>query len=216
MVLLAAQGMPAAKIAQVTFTSLDRSRDVITTSTPMDAENMLGHQLPEPVPPFADFWATLDEIFAWLAGEVTLVAPQRVERPDLDPAWVAPRAITSWRRGFPFELIRYAGVNRLKVDVDLSSGRSPGFSVPWSRATQQRLGDPHRRRIDFPAVADAMPARPSSLGEQRRGPQHPPVHGDVVDLHAALDQQHNAAVGSIQAVLRPARSSGRFSGVEGG
>ncbi len=80
--------------------------------------NMLGHQLPKPLPPFADFWATLDEIFAWLAGEVTLMVPQRVERPDLDPAWVAPRAITSWRRGFPFELIRYAGVNRLKVDID--------------------------------------------------------------------------------------------------
>jgi hypothetical protein len=81
-------------------------------------ENMLGHQLPKPLPPFADFWATLDEVFGWLAGEVTLVVPQRVERADLDPAWVAPRAITSWRRGFPLELIRYAGANRLKVDID--------------------------------------------------------------------------------------------------
>jgi hypothetical protein len=26
-------------------------------------ENMLGHQPPRPLPPFADFWATLDEIF---------------------------------------------------------------------------------------------------------------------------------------------------------
>jgi predicted nucleotidyltransferase component of viral defense system len=81
-------------------------------------ENMLGHQLPRPLPPFADFWATLDEVFAWLAGEVAVVVPQRVERADLDPAWVAPRAITSWQRGFPFELIRYAGANRLKVDID--------------------------------------------------------------------------------------------------
>jgi hypothetical protein len=81
-------------------------------------ENMLGHQLPRPLPPFADFWATLDEVFSWLAGETTLVVPQRVEREDLDPAWVAPRAITSWRRGYPFELIRYAGANRLKVDID--------------------------------------------------------------------------------------------------
>lgn len=31
---------------------------------------------------------------------------------------MAPRAITSWRRGFPFELIRYAGANRLKVEID--------------------------------------------------------------------------------------------------
>ncbi len=81
-------------------------------------ENMLGHQLPRPLPAFADFWATLDEVFAWLAGEVALVVPPRAEQANLDPAWIAPRAITSWRRGFPFELIRYAGANRLKVDID--------------------------------------------------------------------------------------------------
>ncbi len=80
--------------------------------------NMLGHQLPRPLPPFDDFWATLDEVFAWLAGESALVVPARAEKGDLDPAWVAPRAITSWRRGVPFELIRYAGSNRLKVDID--------------------------------------------------------------------------------------------------
>jgi glyoxylase-like metal-dependent hydrolase (beta-lactamase superfamily II) len=81
-------------------------------------ENMLGHQLPRPLPPFADFWATLDEVFRWLAGQITITVPPRAERGDLDPAWVAPRAITSWRYGFPFELIRYAGANRLKVDID--------------------------------------------------------------------------------------------------
>ncbi len=81
-------------------------------------ENMLGHQLPRPLPPFADFWATLDAVFAWLAGEAPVVVAQRIERADLDPTWVAPRAITSWHRGFPFELVRYAGANRLKVDVD--------------------------------------------------------------------------------------------------
>ena len=81
-------------------------------------ENMLGHQLPRPLPPFADFWAVLDEVFAWLGGQVQLVAPQRIERADLDPAWIAPRAITSWRRGFPFELIRYSGANRLKIGGD--------------------------------------------------------------------------------------------------
>jgi predicted nucleotidyltransferase component of viral defense system len=35
-------------------------RDEIET----EWENMLGHQLPRPLPPFADFWATLDEVFA--------------------------------------------------------------------------------------------------------------------------------------------------------
>jgi predicted nucleotidyltransferase component of viral defense system len=80
--------------------------------------NMLAHQLPSPLPPFRDFWDTLDAVFAWLAGEVSLPAPSRVQRGDLDPEWVPPRAITSWRRGFPLELIRYAGANRLKVDID--------------------------------------------------------------------------------------------------
>ena len=43
----------------------------------------------------------------------------------LDPDWEAPKAITSWRRGVPLELLRYAGVNRLKVDIDYraESGR---------------------------------------------------------------------------------------------
>jgi predicted nucleotidyltransferase component of viral defense system len=80
--------------------------------------NMLGHQLPNPLPPFADFWATLDQAFSWLAGELRVVEPPRAERADLDPEWTAPTAITSWRRGFPLELIRYAGANRLKVDLD--------------------------------------------------------------------------------------------------
>ncbi len=81
-------------------------------------ENMLGHQLPSPLPPFAEFWVTLDAVFVWLTGEAPVVVPQRIERADLDPAWAAPRAITSWRRGVPLELIRYAGANRLKVDID--------------------------------------------------------------------------------------------------
>jgi predicted nucleotidyltransferase component of viral defense system len=80
-------------------------------------ENMLGHQLPQPLPPFADFWATLDDVFDWLAGGAVVVQ-RRAEFGDLDTAWVAPRAITSWRSGFPLELIRYAGANRLKVDID--------------------------------------------------------------------------------------------------
>ncbi|MFZ0180485.1 MAG: nucleotidyl transferase AbiEii/AbiGii toxin family protein [Candidatus Dormiibacterota bacterium] len=81
-------------------------------------ENMLGHQLPSPLPPFAGFWNTIETVFAWLAGEVAVAVPQRAERADLDPEWVPPKAITSWRRGFPLELIRYAGANRLKVDID--------------------------------------------------------------------------------------------------
>lgn len=81
-------------------------------------ENMLGHQLPRPLPPFSDFWTTLDDVFHWLAGRLPIVQLPRAEFGKLDPAWEAPRAITSWRWDLPIELLRYAGVNRLKVDID--------------------------------------------------------------------------------------------------
>ena len=81
-------------------------------------ENMLGHQLPQPLPPFDDFWSTLDDVFGWLAGTLRIVELPRASLGKLDPDWEAPKAITSLRRGVPLELLRYAGVNRLKVDID--------------------------------------------------------------------------------------------------
>jgi predicted DNA-binding transcriptional regulator YafY len=60
--------------------------------------------------------------------------------------WAAPRAITSWRRGFPFELIRYAGANRLKVDIDyraengrLGSRRVEPYSLRRTKAGELLL-----------------------------------------------------------------------------
>jgi hypothetical protein len=49
--------------------------------------------------------------------------------------------------------------------------------------------DPHVRLVYLPAIANQVPARPGSIGQQRREPQHPPVDGDVVDLNAALSKQ---------------------------
>lgn len=103
-------------------------------------ENMLGHQLPRPLPPFAEFWNALDPIFAWLGG----ARPRPLQRAELgsnlDSHWSAPRAITSWRRGIPIETIRYAGANRLKVEIDYRAeqGRSgPRIVEPYSlRRTQ--------------------------------------------------------------------------------
>jgi hypothetical protein len=44
-----------------------------------------------------------------------------------------------------------------------------------------------------------MAAVSGSVGEQWRKPLHPPVHGDVIDLHAALDQEFlNIAVGQVE------------------
>jgi hypothetical protein len=30
--------------------------------------SVLGHQLPRPLPSFAELWSTLDGVFRWLAG----------------------------------------------------------------------------------------------------------------------------------------------------
>jgi len=81
-------------------------------------ENMLGHQLPKPLPPFETFWSTLDDVFAWLTGQLRITALPRAELGKLDTGWEAPKAMTNWRRGVPLELLRYAGANRLKVDID--------------------------------------------------------------------------------------------------
>ncbi len=81
-------------------------------------ENMLGHQLPRPLPPFEMFWEALEEVFAWLAGTLTRRRLRRAPSRDQLDTWRPPHAIVSWRRGAPLELIRYAGANRLKVEID--------------------------------------------------------------------------------------------------
>ena len=98
-------------------------------------ENMLGHQLPQPLPPFDGFWSALDDVFLWLDGTLNLGTLRRAALGDLDPSWRIPQAITSWRRGVPLELLRYAGANRLKVDIDYraENGRTgPRRVEPYS------------------------------------------------------------------------------------
>lgn len=89
-------------------------------------DNILGHQLPRPLPPFSDFWDTLDDVFGWLTGTRPTVHLPRAQADNLDPVWTAPMAITSWRNGLPLELLRYAGANRLKVEINYrpENGRS--------------------------------------------------------------------------------------------
>ncbi len=104
---------------------------------------MLGHQLPKPLPPFESFWSTLDDVFSWLAGTLPIRELPRAQVAKVDTtSWEAPKAITSWRRGLPLELVRYAGANRLKVDLDYRAeqGRQGVRRVePYSlRRTQDR------------------------------------------------------------------------------
>jgi predicted nucleotidyltransferase component of viral defense system len=103
-------------------------------------ENMLGHQLPRPLVPFESFWSALDDVFNWLAGRLRTPALPRAEMGALT-TWNAPQAITSWRRQVPLELLRYAGANRLKVDIDYRAERGrkgPRRVEPYSlRRTQE-------------------------------------------------------------------------------
>jgi predicted nucleotidyltransferase component of viral defense system len=103
-------------------------------------ENMLGHQLPKPLVPFEGFWNSLDDVFSWLAGTRQIQTLPRAQYGKLDLTWEAPKAITSWRRQIPLELLRYAGANRLMVDVDYRAERGrqgPRRVEPYSlRYTQ--------------------------------------------------------------------------------
>jgi predicted nucleotidyltransferase component of viral defense system len=102
--------------------------------------NMLGHQLPRPLVPFEGFWASLDDVFLWLSGSLQTPTLPRAQFGQLDTTWEAPKAITSWRRQIPLELLRYAGANRVKVEIDYRAedGRwGPRIVEPYSlRQTQ--------------------------------------------------------------------------------
>lgn len=126
--------------------AIDVPTSEIIRSSPFRAEieseweNMLGHQLPKPLAPFDGFWNSLDDVFSWLAGTLQVRTLPRAQLGKLDTRWEAPTAISSWRSRVPLELLRYAGVNRLKVDIDYRAeqGRQgPRRVEPYSlRRTQ--------------------------------------------------------------------------------
>lgn len=97
--------------------------------------NMLAHQLPH-LPPFAEFWGVLDDLFGWLRGRPAAPALERAELGrNLDPVWSPPAGMHTWRRGAPLELIRFAGANRLKVEIDYRAEegrRGPRVVEPYA------------------------------------------------------------------------------------
>ncbi|MGH2964774.1 MAG: nucleotidyl transferase AbiEii/AbiGii toxin family protein [Solirubrobacterales bacterium] len=97
-------------------------------------QNMLGHQLPH-LPPFSEFWDELDAVFAWMREERPAPVLPRAQFGDLDPGWAPPKWMASWRVGAPLELIRFAGANRLKVELDYRAEkgrRGPRLVEPYS------------------------------------------------------------------------------------
>lgn len=81
-----------------------------------DWNAMLAHQLPQ-LPDPQVFLTQLDEVFAWLAGQRAVTALRSAPIDSGDVA-VRPRSTVRWRAGAPIELLRFAGANRLRVDVD--------------------------------------------------------------------------------------------------
>jgi len=88
-----------------------------------DWQNMLGHQLPV-LPPFDSFWGVLPEFFAWLTGTVSTAAVPVVVAPisvGADEQLFRPPVGLLRRQGIAnssfIESIRFAGANRLRVDL---------------------------------------------------------------------------------------------------
>lgn len=81
--------------------------------------SMLAHQLPV-LPPLADFWAALPEIFAWImtGAEAAHLAPiQPVPGEVAVRNRVLPAGIPTRSRA-PLEIIRFAAANHLCVDLN--------------------------------------------------------------------------------------------------
>lgn len=81
-------------------------------------KDMLGHQLPV-LPPVADFWAALPEIFGWIMGRAEVPLRARIESGAAEVSIrdrVLPMGIPSRARA-PLEIIRFAAANQLCVDL---------------------------------------------------------------------------------------------------
>jgi predicted nucleotidyltransferase component of viral defense system len=81
----------------------------------IDWAAMLAHQLPQ-LPDVEVFLAQLDDVFAWLGG-ARLAVPRPAPVGPGETA-VRPQTVRRWRAGAPIELMRFAGTNRLRIEID--------------------------------------------------------------------------------------------------
>lgn len=78
---------------------------------------MLGHQLPA-LPPVEEFLDELPTVFDWLAGRgAAALASAPVLGESIESSWSAPSTMTRWLGGAPLEQVRFAGANRLLVEL---------------------------------------------------------------------------------------------------
>jgi WYL domain len=105
---------------------------------------MLRHQLPS-LPPVESFWDALPEFFAWLAGAATPIAVAAYPVAAGDQVLRAPAgAIRIAGRSTPaIEVIRFAGANRLCVDLDYvdDEGRRSSRTIEPYSLRQTQAGD---------------------------------------------------------------------------
>jgi hypothetical protein len=81
--------------------------------------NMLAHQLQE-LPPFANFWEELPELFEWLEGRLVrkeLASSPQMAGEETDESWTPPTTVWTWGEGVPVESLRFAAANHLCVDL---------------------------------------------------------------------------------------------------
>jgi len=88
----------------------ERREDLVVDWGPM-----LGHQLPA-LPPVANYVSAIREVAEWLSGAPIAALASLPMGPD-DSGWTAPRTIDVWQAGFSAELVRFAGRNRLVIDL---------------------------------------------------------------------------------------------------
>jgi predicted nucleotidyltransferase component of viral defense system len=98
-----------------TFNSIEASPHRAELET--EWANMLGHQLPA-LPPFAEFWRELPDLFGWLNGQLSPeeLTPIPVGK-DEESAWKPPATVWVWGQGIPLESVRFAAANHLCIEL---------------------------------------------------------------------------------------------------
>ncbi len=130
------------------------------TEIEADWEQMLAHQLPA-LPSFDQFWQELSDFFDWLHG-----IAQKPVRPTmrlaavggtLDESWQPPAMAQAWNITAPLEVIRFAGSNRLCVELGYQNSRRliEPYSLRRTKdgnlllyAVRHRSGEDRSYRVD--------------------------------------------------------------------
>ena len=111
------------------------------------------------LPPVADFWSTLPEIFNWLAGDLDAPQPTPIEPGSVDTvvrSRVLPVSMPARSRA-PLEIIRFAAANHLCVtlayhgsmrQIEPYSLRRTAAGNFVLHATRSDSGQPRSYRVD--------------------------------------------------------------------